>query len=227
MSPVVLVVDDERGVNDLVCDALRLAGYLTVSAADGAQALQVLRDQHIDLVVLDVNMPRMDGFAVLRRMREAGDLTAVVLLTARRGPDDVRTGFELGADDFVRKPFGIEELALRVGAVLRRTNPEPGQSGLRVGRVRLDGRAHQVWLDDMVVELSRTEFRLLQVLMESTGDVLTKDLLLRRVWGLDASAETSVLETYISYLRRKLGDGIDIRTVRGVGYRLVDDGSSS
>lgn len=227
MAPIVLVVDDEPGVNDLVCDALRLSGYQTMSVTDGAQALQVLRDRHIDLVVLDVNMPLMDGFTVLRRMREAGDRTAVVLLTARRGPTDLRTGFELGADDFVRKPFGIEELALRVGAVLRRTAPDPGASVVSVGRVRLDSRAHQVLLDGQVIDLSRTEFRLLHVLMESAGNVLTKDLLLRRIWGLDATSETTVLETYISYLRRKLGDGVDIRTVRGVGYQLVGEGAST
>lgn len=223
MAPIVLVVDDEAGVNDLVCDALRLAGYQTVSVPNGAQALQVMRDRHIDLVVLDVSMPAMDGFTVLKRMRDAGDRTAVVLLTARRSPSDVRAGFELGADDFVRKPFGIEELALRVGAVLRRTTSETGSSVVSVGRVRLDGRAHQVRLDGEAVDLSRTEFRLLQVLMESAGEVLTKDLLLRRIWGLDADSETTVLETYISYLRRKLGDGVDIRTVRGVGYQLVGE----
>lgn len=223
MTAVVLVVDDERGVNDLVCDALRLAGYETISARDGHEALQVLRETTVDLVVLDVNMPRLDGFSVLRQMRESGDSTAVVILTARQGPDDVRLGFEAGADDFVRKPFGIEELALRVGAVLRRTSPDPVSSTVAVGAVRLDGRAHRVTNAGVEVDLSQTEFRLLQVLMESSGEVLTKDHLLRRIWGLDATSETTVLETYVSYLRRKLGPAIEIRTVRGVGYELVGD----
>lgn len=223
MSAVVLVVDDERGVNDLVCDALRLAGYETVPARDGREALQVLREAAVDLVVLDVNMPVLDGFSVLRQMRETGDATPVVILTARQGPDDVRIGFESGADDFVRKPFGIEELALRVGAVLRRTSPDPDHSTVTVGSVRLEGRAHRVTRAGVEVDLSQTEFRLLQVLMESSGEVLTKDHLLRRIWGLDGTSETTVLETYVSYLRRKLGEAIEIRTVRGVGYELVGD----
>lgn len=225
MSAVVLVVDDERGVNDLVCDALRLAGYETVSAQDGREALQVLRETRVDLVILDVNMPLLDGFSTLRQMRETGDATPVVVLTARQGPDDVRVGFESGADDFVRKPFGIEELALRVGAVLRRASPDPGHSTITVGAVRLEGRAHRVKSSGVEVDLSQTEFRLLQVFMESSGEVLTKDFLLRRIWGLDSASETTVLETYVSYLRRKLGAAIEIRTVRGVGYELVGDRS--
>lgn len=217
---IVLVVDDERGVNDLVCDAMRLAGYDPIPAFDGVEALRVLREQVVDLVVLDVNMPRMDGFSTLASMRSSGDGTPVIVLTARQSPDDVRMGFELGADDFVRKPFGIDELALRIAAVLRRTNPDPVRSSVTVGAVCLDGRLHRVTLHGQEVSLSPTEFRLLQVLMESPDEVHTKEALLRRVWGLDETAGTTVVETYISYLRRKVGSGVDLRTVRGVGYVL-------
>jgi two-component system, OmpR family, response regulator len=227
MTASVLVVDDERSVNDLICDAMRMYGYEPIAVRDGAAALQALRETPVDVVILDVNMPRVDGFTVLRRMREAADATPVIILTARQSADDVRTGFELGADDFVRKPFGIEELALRVKAVLRRTNPDPVLSQIQVGSVRMDCRRHRVLCDGAEVELSSTEFRLLQVLMEGSGEVLTKDVLLRRIWGLDGSAETTVVETYISYLRRKLGAHVSIRTVRGVGYELVGERSRS
>ena len=223
MAASILVVDDERGVNDLICDALRLAGHEPVGARDGAEALQELRETSVDLVVLDINMPKVDGFTVLARMRESGDTTPVIILTARQGADDVRAGFELGADDFVRKPFGIEELALRVNAVLRRTNPDPVMSQVQVGTVRLDGRGRRVVCEGEAVELSATEFRLLQVLMEASGEVMSKDFLLKRIWGLDGSAETTVVETYVSYLRRKFGDHLAIRTVRGFGYELVGE----
>ena len=221
MSFVILVVDDEPSVNDLVCDAMRLAGHEPIPAFDGLQALAELRTLDVDLVILDVNMPRADGFLVLTTMRSADDRTPVILLTARQDRDDVRVGFELGADDFVRKPFGIEELTLRVTAVLRRSGTEAGSTILRVGQVELDSRAHRVLCAGDEVELSATEFRLLQILMEHTDDVMSKDLLLRRIWGLDGSAETTVVETYVSYLRRKLGSHATIRTVRGVGYQIT------
>jgi len=221
VSFVILVVDDEPSVNDLVCDAMRLAGHEPIPAFDGLQALAELRTLDVDLVILDVNMPRADGFLVLTTMRSADDRTPVILLTARQDRDDVRVGFELGADDFVRKPFGIEELTLRVTAVLRRSGTEAGSTILRVGQVELDSRAHRVLCAGDEVELSATEFRLLQILMEHTDDVMSKDLLLRRIWGLDGSAETTVVETYVSYLRRKLGSHATIRTVRGVGYQIT------
>jgi len=221
VSFVILVVDDEPSVNDLVCDAMRLAGHEPVPAFDGLAALAELRGLDVDLVILDVNMPRADGFHVLTTMRAADDHTPVILLTARQDRDDVRRGFELGADDFVRKPFGIEELTLRVAAVLRRSGVEPGASILKVGQVELDSRAHRVLCAGGEVELSATEFRLLQLLMENANDVMTKDLLLRRIWGLDGSADTTVVETYVSYLRRKLGSHATIRTVRGVGYQIT------
>ncbi len=222
MTSTILVVDDEPGVNDLICDALRLSGFTTMSAPDGLGALRILREQHIDLVVLDINMPRLDGFATLERMRDGGDATPVIVLTARQERDDTRSGFALGADDFVHKPFSIEELIWRVRAVLRRTGPQAEDPVLVVGRIRLDAARHVVTVDDAAVALSTTEYRLLELLMEHVGRVLTREQLLDRVWGLGAGVESTVVETYVSYLRRKLGDALHIRTVRGVGYALED-----
>lgn len=220
MSQLVLVVDDEPAVNDLICDALRLAGFRTHSAGDGFLALQFLRTTTPDLVILDINMPRIDGFETLERMRAAGDQTPVIILTARQERDDARTGFEHGADDFVHKPFSIEELVWRVRAVLRRTSTPSEEAVLAVGAIRLNPARHEVTVEGSAVDLSSTEFRLLEVFMESTGRVLSKEQLLSRVWG--GGAEPSVVETYVSYLRRKLGDALSIRTVRGVGYQLQD-----
>ena len=168
-------------------------------------------------------MPRADGFEVLRRMRDNGDRTPVIVLTARQDREDTRTGFELGADDFVHKPFGIEELTLRVRAVLRRALPTTdGDNGVvTVGAVTLDHDRHRVTRAGAEVALSATEFRLLAVLMENIDRVLPKDVLLARVWGLEGDLETTVVETYVSYLRRKLDSDLSIRTVRGVGYQLL------
>ena len=221
MSATILVVDDEPSVNDLVCDALRLAGYTTFSASHGLAALRHLREHPVDLVVLDITMPHADGFEVLQRMRDAHDQTPVIVLTARQERDDTRTGFDLGADDFLRKPFSIEELILRVRAVLRRSMPSEELNILTVGTIAVDDGAHTVTVNGTEVDLSATEYRLLVVLMENAGRVLTKEALLERVWGLAAGVETSVVETYVSYLRRKLGDALALRTVRGVGYQLT------
>ena len=220
MGQLVLVVDDEPAVNDLICDALRLAGFRTESAADGVLALQFLRSTTADLVILDINMPRIDGFETLERMRAAGDSTPVIILTARQERDDARSGFERGADDFVHKPFSIEELVWRVRAVLRRSAPGEQDAAHAVGSIRLDPARHEVTVAGSPVDLSSTEFRLLEVLMENRGRVLSKEQLLTRVWG--GGAEPSVVETYVSYLRRKLGDALSIRTVRGVGYQLQE-----
>lgn len=218
----ILVVDDEDGVAELVCDALGIVGYRTDRARHGMEALTRLRESTYDLVILDVSMPMLDGFAVLERMRASGDSTPVIVLTARQEKEDTRQGFVLGADDFVRKPFGIEELTLRVAAVLRRSLPSETSTVLRIGHITLDVDQHQVTAGGDVVELSPTEFRLLHVLMTDAGRVLTREQLLQRVWGLDGWSETTVVETYVSYLRRKLGDYVSLRTVRGVGYQLLD-----
>lgn len=219
MTATVLAVDDEDAITDLVCDALSLAGFATLRARHGMEALRILREHAVDLVVLDLSMPNVDGFEVLSRMRAGGDQTPVIIATAREDREDVRRGFELGADDFIRKPFGIEELALRVRAVLRRADGTR-VGPVRVGDVRLDEGAHVVTVRHEPVDLSPTEFRLLAALMREPGRVHTKGTLLTHVWGLEPDSPTSVVETYVSYLRRKLGDAVDLRTVRGVGYSL-------
>lgn len=225
MASRILVVDDEPGINDLICDALRLAGHETLSAEHGMEALRLLREQHIDLAIIDVNMPTMDGYELLERMRSSGLETPAIVLTARQDKEATRTSFGLGADDFIRKPFGIEELTLRVAAVLRRSQPRAA-AVLNVGSIVIDLDAHEVRVDGTVVELSPTEFRLLHTLATNTGRVLTREQLLDQVWGLGDGIESSTLETYVSYLRKKLGDHLALRTVRGVGYQLTSPRSS-
>ena len=222
MTQRILVVDDEPAVNELICDALRLSRYEAVSAEHGMDALRILREQRIDLAIIDVNMPIMSGYDLLERMRAAGMGTPVIILTARQEREDTRTSFGLGADDFVRKPFGIEELTLRVTAILRRSGAAAASSVRTIGTVTIDDDAHEVRLGKIPIELSPTEYRLLLVLASNAGKVLTREQLLDQVWGLGPGLESTALETYVSYLRRKFGDALTIRTVRGVGYQLVD-----
>lgn len=223
-SQLVLVVDDEEAVCDIIVDALHLAEYRTLRAEDGATALTLMREQRPDLVILDVNMPRMTGFEVLERMRQVGILTPAILLTARHSREDTVTGFRLGADDYVKKPFGLEELLLRVSAVLRRTSGADEESVLQCGKVVMNLDVHQVTLGDDPVELSPTEFRLLRYLMENKNHVLSKQQILDAVWGIDFDSNTTVVETFVSYLRKKLTheDEQVLVTVRGVGFKIVD-----
>jgi two-component system OmpR family response regulator len=216
-----LVVDDELAVQELICDALRLAGYEPLDAAHGMEALRVMRESPVDLVILDINMPDMNGYEVLSRMRDHENHTPVIFLTARIEAEDTRRGFQLGADDFVRKPFGIEELMLRVAAVIRRSSSVAESNTTTIGNITLDRDQHTVLCRNKTVDLSPTEFRLLQILMENHARVLTKEQLLESVWGMSGTYESNVVETYISYLRKKFGDDIAIRTVRGVGYQIT------
>ena len=222
----VLVVDDEPGVRDLLSDALRIAGYETETAANGIEAFEVLHRHHADLCVVDVNMPLMNGFEFLEKLREHDTQTPVLLLSARDSSDDVAQGLRYGADDYVRKPFSLEELLLRVKAILRRANPD-GQDDLsyECGRLFMNVDRHEVTLDGELVELSATEFRLLEVLMDRKNRLVTREQLLREVWNIDFDSETSVLDTYVSYLRRKVhrDDFAPVTTVRGVGFKLVDE----
>jgi two-component system OmpR family response regulator len=221
---LVLVVDDEEAVCDIIVDALHLAEYRTIRAGDGATALTLMRQEQPDLVILDVNMPRMTGFEVLERMRKAGIMTPTILLTARHSREDTVTGFRLGADDYVKKPFGLEELLLRVSAVLRRTSGTDDAVVLQCGKVIVNLDVHQVTVDGEVVELSPTEFRLLRYLMENKNRVLSKQQILDAVWGIDFDTNTTVVETFVSYLRKKLaheGEQLLV-TVRGIGFKIVD-----
>jgi two-component system, OmpR family, response regulator len=226
MSQLILIIDDEAGVRELLSDALKLAGFETISAADAMIAQTLLRTTKPDLLIVDINMPLMDGFELIERLRGNGDNTPALMLSARGDRADVTRGLTLGADDYVTKPFGLEELVLRIKAILRRSQlSESADQVLVNGPITLDAQNHLVTFNGEKVELSPTEFRLLQVLLESKGRVLTKVHLLDEVWGITFESESTVVDTYISYLRKKLHrDGFEgIRTVRGVGFQLQTD----
>jgi len=227
--PQVLVVDDEPNIRELVQVALRFHGCSVVTAATGREALRQADAMKPDLIVLDVMMPDMDGFEVCRRLRAAGDEVPVIFLTARDTSSDTVTGLAIGGDDYVTKPFSVEALVARVRAVLRRasrTSTADGARGdgapLRVADLELDEDRWTVRRAGVPVELSPTEFRLLAYLMRHEGRVLTRTQLLESVWGWDYAGESQIVETYVSYLRRKLdplGPQL-IHTQRGVGYSL-------
>ena len=218
-----MIIDDEAGVRELLADALKLAGFETVTATDAMVAQTLLRTTKPDLLIVDINMPLMDGFEFIERIRGNGDDTPALMLSARGDRADITRGLTLGADDYVTKPFGLEELVLRVRAILRRSQfTEALPTVLAAGPITLDEESHKVTFEGEVVDLSPTEFRLLHVLLESKGRVLSKTFLLEEVWGINFETETTVVDTYISYLRKKLHrDGFEgIRTVRGVGFQL-------
>jgi len=223
MSQLIMIIDDEAGVRDLLGDALKLAGFATITAADAMIAQTLLRNTKPDLLIVDINMPMMDGFEFIERIRGAGDNTPALMLSARADRADVTRGLTLGADDYVTKPFGLEELVLRIKAILRRSQfTVTTPTNLSCGPITLDSDSHQVTFNEERIDLSPTEFRLLHVLLESKGRVLSKTYLLDEVWGITFESESTVVDTYISYLRKKLHrDGFEgIRTVRGVGFQL-------
>jgi two-component system OmpR family response regulator len=222
----ILVVDDESGVRELVGDVLELEGYQVTVAIDGLDALSHIRKQKFDLYVLDINMPKIDGLVLLEKVRAAGDPTPALLLSARREKEDIHQGFRVGADDYVTKPFSIEELALRVEAILRRTQGNEPTNILQCGPVTIDLDQHLVRHGEEIIELSPTEYNLLHYLIERKNKVVKKDALLNAVWGIDFENNSTVVETYISYLRKKLHrDGFEgIKTVRGVGFQIVERG---
>lgn len=218
----ILVVEDEEGILSLLEETLRIAGFDPITANSGAQALTLTRKESIDLVLLDINLPLLDGFQVLTKIRQSHPSMPVIMLTARQDKRDVIEGFNLGADDYVVKPFSVEEVILRVNALLRRSAPLEDENFLTLGPISLSPTTHEVKFHDEPIALSRTEFNLLQLLMENPRRVLSKDTILRQVWGYDFLAATNVVDTYISYLRKKLHrDGYEgIKTVRGVGFQM-------
>ncbi|MEI9907751.1 MAG: response regulator transcription factor [Actinomycetota bacterium] len=224
-KPLILIVDDEVGVRELLSDALRLSEYDTIDAKDGISALGQIKKHKPDLLIVDINMPVMDGFELIERLRSTGDDTPALMLTARKDRGDVARGLRIGADDYVSKPFGLEELTLRVKAILRRSAPRSENSEiLTCGPITLNEETYEVHLNGEKVSLSKTEFRLLQHLMSNKGKVLTKANLLNAVWDIDFDADSGVVDTYISYLRRKFhSDSFEgIRTVRGVGFQILE-----
>ena len=219
------VVDDEDVLREMLGDALRLSGFEVLEAADGSKALTILQGGKVDLIISDVNMPGMDGYEMLSHLRAQGDQTPAIMLTARRERADVTKGLKLGADDYVTKPFGLEELILRVNAVLSRTMGAASTSPrLTCGPVEMVDELHQVTVDGAEVDLSPTEYHLLQVLLENKGKVISRSKLLLEVWDINFDTGTNVVDTYISYLRRKVHTESyeGIKTVRGVGFQMIE-----
>ncbi len=220
----ILVVDDEVFLSDMVAMALRPAGYRVAQASSGRQALELAAGFAPDLVVLDVMLPDLDGLEVCRRLRATGDDTPVLFLTARDSTQDTLTGLEAGGDDYLTKPFSLAVLVARIRAVLRRTPALRERQGSRMAYadLTLDVDTRRVWRGQLEVELTATEFELLAYLLANAGRVLTRTQLLDAVWPVEFEGTVNVVETYISYLRRKLdphGPPL-IQTVRGVGYSL-------
>ena len=217
-----LVVDDDPALSRTLRRALGVEGYDVDTAPDGAEALQRLAASSYDAVVLDVNMPRVDGLAVCRSMRSRRDTTPVLMLTARDAVGDRVEGLDAGADDYLVKPFSLDELNARVRALLRRANGDDHErlSYLDLTLDLASARAHR---GDRQLELTRTEQRLLELLLRNPEQVLPRDMIYERVWGHDISATSNSLDVYVGYLRRKTEDGGEprlIHTVRGVGFRL-------
>ncbi|WP_224370762.1 response regulator [Hyalangium versicolor] len=222
----VLIVDDERDLAELIDFNLKSAGFSTRVAATGEAALNAAREQRPDLVLLDLMLPDMPGTEVCRQLR-AGSLTRdilIVMLTAKGEEADRVRGFEVGADDYVTKPFSVRELVLRLKAILRRSGPPKEDSAaLILGPLKLDVGAHRFYVEDKEVALTALEFRLLEYMMSRVGRVQTRDQLLEEVWGLSSSLETRTIDTHVMRLRDKLGPArACLETVRGVGYRIVD-----
>ena len=221
-SARILVVDDEQYIRDLVGTALRYEGFDVAEADTGRAALNAVSAGRPDLIVLDIMLPDLDGVEVTRRMRTDGIRVPVVFLTARDATEDKVVGLTVGGDDYLTKPFSLEELVARVRAVLRRTQPAAAESQLRFADLMLDEDTHEVWRGDTPVHLTATEFNLLRYLMLNPRRVLSKVQILEHVWQYDFEGDPNVLETYISYLRKKLdplGPPL-IHTVRRVGYSL-------
>jgi two-component system response regulator MprA len=234
MTSRVLVADDDRAIRESLATALELAGHEVTTCADGVQALAATRSAHFDVVILDVMMPGVDGLGVCQVLRAEGNRVPILMVTARTETADRVAGLDAGADDYVPKPYDIDEVLARVRALLRRADTglpsataDDGGSDtlLEVGPIRLDEAARRVWAHGTEVALSRTEFDLLELLMRNAGIVMEHHVIYDRIWGYDFGPESKNLAVFIGYLRRKLdipGDTL-IRSVRGVGYTMRED----
>jgi two-component system, OmpR family, response regulator len=219
----ILVVDDEPNITDLVATALRYEGFEVAVAGNGHDALAMVTSFRPDIVILDVMLPDVDGFAVRTRLGERGEDVPVLFLTARDAPEDKIRGLTIGGDDYVTKPFSLEELVARIRAILRRIGPGARQSGvMRFADMELDEETYEVRRDGRRIELTPTEFKLLRFLMLNPKRVLSKGQILDHVWEYDFGGDAAIVETYISYLRKKV-DAKEphlIQTVRGFGYTI-------
>jgi two-component system response regulator MprA len=221
----ILVVDDEPAVRDALERALRSQGYAVSIAVDGRDGLERMAGDGPDLVVLDILMPRLDGLEACRELRASGDRTPVLMLTARDAVGDRVEGLDAGADDYLVKPFALEELLARIRALLRRTVPNADEKPLVFADLRLDPVTHDVRRGARPIELTRTEYLLLELFLLNPRRVLTREVIFDRVWGYDFGPTSNALEVYVGYLRRKTEAGGEVRlihTVRGVGYVMKE-----
>jgi two-component system OmpR family response regulator len=218
----VLIVDDEPNIRDLLVTSLRFAGFSTHAVANGADAIEAAEKGEPDIILLDVMLPDMNGFAVTKKIRSMGITAPVLFLTARDDVDDKITGLTVGGDDYVTKPFSLDEIVARINAIMRRTKPaDVDESVIEVGEISINQDAHDVFVNGQIVELSPTEYKLLRFLMTNPNRVLTKAQILDHVWEYDFNGEMGIVESYISYLRKKLDPLTSeplIQTKRGVGY---------
>lgn len=223
MTHRILVVDDEPAVTDLLAYNLRKNHYDVLIAADGRTAIRMAEQSKPDLILLDLMIPEIDGLDVCRELRKSSNVP-VIMITARGEEIDRVVGLEIGADDYVTKPFSVRELMLRVGAILRRAQPEASEQGpTSFGRLRMDREAHRVWVDGEEVALTALEFRLLATFLDRRGRVQSRDTLLTDVWGMSPEVTTRTVDTHVKRLREKLGPaGAYVETLRGVGYRFRD-----
>ena len=220
----ILVVEDNPSINDVVSTALRFQGHSVTQTADGREGLELALAGGLDLLVLDVMLPGIDGFEICRRLREAGSGAPILFLTARDETEDRIRGFATGGDDYLTKPFSVDELVLRVAAILRRTGSGDPPGLLQVGSLTLDPAGREARRAGVLLDLSATEHRLLEYLMINRGVVASKTQILAGVWGPDFEGSDNVVELYVGYLRRKLDDGHPplIHTRRGLGYILCE-----
>ena len=219
----VLVAEDDRAVRDSIERALSFEGYQVTTASDGSEALDGVKLTEPDAIVLDVMMPRLDGLEVCRELRARGDRTPILILTAKHSVADRVSGLDAGADDYLVKPFALEELLARLRALLRRTNDDAGNAVLEAADLRLSPATREVWRGDVSIDLTKTEFQLLELFMLNKGIVLSRATIYERIWDYDFGPTSNSLEVYVGYLRRKTEvDGAPrlIHTVRGVGYVL-------
>jgi two-component system OmpR family response regulator len=218
----VLIVDDEPNIRDLLSTSLRFAGFSVHAVANGADAVMAAEKGAPDIILLDVMLPDMNGFSVTKKLRSMGINAPVLFLTARDETEDKITGLTVGGDDYMTKPFSLDEIVARINAILRRTKAaEVEESVLEVGEIKINQDAHDVFVNGTLVELSPTEYKLLRFLMSNPNRVLTKAQILDHVWEYDFNGEMGIVESYVSYLRKKLDPLTSeplIQTKRGVGY---------
>ena len=222
-GPRILIVDDEPNIRDLLTTSLRFAGFAVRAVGNGAQAISAVLEEEPDLIILDVMLPDMNGFGVTKRLRASGYTAPILFLTAKDDTEDKITGLTVGGDDYVTKPFSLDEIVARIKAILRRTMDEEQDAIIRAGELTMDQDTHEVSVGDVPVELSPTEFKLLRYLMLNPNRVLSKAQILDHVWEYDFNGDAGIVESYISYLRRKLDSHASepmIQTKRGFGYML-------